>query len=130
MTRRTFVTLAATLFSWFTIAPKVRADAINGSFKTPNRPDRVVLSLWDGADRVESLWTSKGKTCRHITSYASSTAYSGRPIGGLTGPIFVEHRGHGAVFVYRGEIHEQVDNNPVVITRRYEYVSGPKWWER
>ena len=38
ITRRSVLTLLATLVSWFTIRPKLHADAINGSFTEPTAP--------------------------------------------------------------------------------------------
>lgn len=115
MTRRHFVTLLATLVSWVSMRPKVHADAVKASFKTPEVPDRVVLSLWDCGTHVESLWTAREKPVRRLTGFPS-------------GYYVVGAQPDGAVFLYRGEILEQVDSNPTITICYYEYVSGPKWW--
>lgn len=119
MTRRSFVTLLATLVSWVTVRPNLHADAINGSFKTPIEPDppfsgHRMLKLWDGDTFLKEVISFRREGRAVVVPWRRPT---NGPVVTDPGPGIPTHE-----TVFRLEqIAGCPDNN-------YQYESGPKWW--
>jgi len=114
MKRRTLLTLLATLVSWLTIRPKVHADAVKGSYKTPNNTKNVRIRLWDG--------------CYLLNEYDGQ--HPGEVILGATMPApSATYLGLGRTVFRRSLTNASTDPDEITYVH-YEYESGPMWWTR
>jgi hypothetical protein len=127
MKRRTFLTAVATLVSWFTMRPKVHADAINASPETTERPGTARILIWDGSTLVEGL--SIPETDRRGEFIMTpSLAWDGRRWFSFTDAI--DNALGVTCFRHRYTYVDQLAQFTPKMFVNYEYVSGPKWWEQ
>lgn len=121
MKRRSFLTLAATLFAWVFMRPKVHADAINASSKPAKWPDwhpaddgKVLIKVWD-------RWMPHAGQERFFIRSAYMPGPYGRRLG------FTAKS--GALTTFRlVAVDEVEENGRTAMTCHYDYESGPKWW--
>jgi len=121
MTRRSVLTLLATLVAWVSVRPKVHADAVKGRLKPAKEPISWRIVLMDGETFVDERLTTTPRRSWIVPCRISRND----PVNLCrTGPHAQDYA--ETIFTMR----QEQPGWPTILTRVYDYESGPKWWTR